>query len=61
MTIFLECPKLICRLIQWNLIRFIYCISLLFCRIDKDGNGAISADELQLALSNGEILILQIL
>lgn len=28
--------------------------TLLFCRIDKDRNGSISADELQQALSNGK-------
>ena len=29
------------------------CILMVFCRIDKDRNGRITADELQQALSNG--------
>ena len=33
------------------------CILMIFCRIDKDRNGHITADELQQALSNGKGIV----
>lgn len=41
---------MLCTIIVFNLI---YCFILSNTRVDKDQSGAISADELQQALSNG--------